>query len=123
MPVFFVSMGMLVDLAAIQGALVFGLVITALAILSKVIGSGLPALLTGFNLRGSWRVGIGMLPRGEVALIIAGIGLTRGIIGSDLFGVSIMMTLVTTLMAPIILVPLFKHGGSGSRRHTVKENE
>jgi Kef-type K+ transport system membrane component KefB len=122
-PVFFVSMGMLVDLAAIQGALVFGLVITALAILSKVIGSGLPALLTGFNLRGSWRVGIGMLPRGEVALIIAGIGLTRGIIGSDLFGVCIMMTLVTTLIAPIILVPLFKHGGSGSRRHTVKENE
>jgi len=119
-PVFFVSMGMLVDLAAIQGVLVFGLIITALAIFSKVIGSGLPALATGFNLRGSWRVGIGMLPRGEVALIIAGIGLTRGIISSDLFGVSIMMTMVTTLMAPIILVPLFRHGGSGRRRQVTE---
>lgn len=119
-PVFFVSMGMLVDLAAIQGTLVFGLVITVLAILSKVIGSGLPALVTGFNLRGSWRIGIGMLPRGEVALIIAGIGLTRGIIGSDLFGVCIMMTLVTTLIAPIILVPLFRNGGSGSRRQVTE---
>ena len=119
-PVFFVSMGMLVDLAAIQGVLVFGIIITALAIVSKVIGSGLPALATGFNLRGSWRVGIGMLPRGEVALIIAGIGLTRGIINSDLFGVSIMMTLVTTLLAPIILVPLFKHGGSGRRRQVTE---
>ena len=57
-----------------------------------------------------------MLPRGEVALIIAGIGLSRGIIGPDIFGVSIMMTILTTLMAPLILVPAFKNGASGRRR-------
>ena len=57
-----------------------------------------------------------MLPRGEVALIIAGIGLSRGIIEQDEFGVAIMMTVVTTLIAPILLVPAFRNGKSG-RRH------
>ena len=115
-PIFFVVMGMLVDIPAIGGVLVFGIVFSVLGILGKVLGSGLPALGVGFNRTGAGRIGIGMLPRGEVALIIAGAGLARGIIGVDLFGVSIMMTLVTTLMAPIILVPLFRHGESGSRR-------
>jgi len=114
-PVFFVAMGMLVDLSAVQGVLVFGLVVTLLAVVSKVVGSGLPAMAAGFNLLGASRVGIGMLPRGEMALIIAGIGLARGVIDADLFSVSIMMTVVTTLAAPILLVPLFQRGGSGWR--------
>jgi Kef-type K+ transport system membrane component KefB len=57
-----------------------------------------------------------MVPRGEVALIIAGIGLSKGIIGQELFGVSIMMTVITTAIAPLLLVPLFRKGGSGLRR-------
>ncbi len=114
-PIFFVVMGMLVDVNAMAEALAFGVIITALAIVGKVFGSGLPAALAGFNMRGSWRVGFGMLPRGEVALIIAGIGLARGVIDQDIFGVTIMMTVVTTLIAPIVLVPLFKKGGSGRR--------
>ena len=96
-PVFFVVMGMLVDVGSMQGAVVFGLVVSVLAIFSKVVGSGVPAFATRFNLQGSARVGIGMMPRGEVALIIAGIGLSQHIIGQDLFGVSIMMTVITTL--------------------------
>ena len=114
-PVFFVVMGMLVDLSAMQSALAFGVVLTLLAVVGKVAGAGLPALGAGFNLLGAARVGIGMLPRGEVALIIAGIGLARGVIDSELFGVAIMMTVVTTLVAPILLVPLFQRGGSGRR--------
>ena len=114
-PIFFVVMGMMVDLTVMGSVIVFGLIITALAILSKVVGSGVPALITGFNKVGSWRIGIGMLPRGEVALIIASIGLSRGIIGSDMFGVAILMTVVTTLLAPIILVPAFAKGGSGRK--------
>ena len=112
-PVFFVVMGMMVDVTAMGGVLFFGAVITTLAIISKVVGCGVPALVTGFNKIGSWRVGIGMLPRGEVALIIAGIGLSRGVVESDMFGVAIMMTIITTLLAPIILVPSFRSGGSG----------
>lgn len=114
-PVFFVVMGMLVDIGAMQNAIVFGLVISILAIVSKVVGSGGPALVSGFNLRGGARIGVGMMPRGEVALIIAGVGLTEGIIGHDLFGVSIMMTVLTTLLAPILLVPLFSKGGAGTK--------
>ncbi|KAA1280139.1 MAG: cation:proton antiporter [SAR202 cluster bacterium] len=115
-PVFFVVMGMLVDVSSMMSAIWFGLVISLLAILSKVFGSGIPALFTGFNLRGASRIGVGMMPRGEVALIIAGIGLTNGIIGQELFGVSIMMTVITTLLAPIVLIPLFKRGGEGTRK-------
>ena len=50
-----------------------------------------------------------------MALIIAGIGLSQGIIAQDLFGVSIMMTVITTLIAPVVLVQLFEKGGSGVR--------
>ena len=114
-PVFFVVMGMLVDVSAMGGTIVFSLILTLLAIVSKVIGSGVPALGAGFTKVGSLRVGIGMLPRGEVALIISGIGLSRGVIGSDLFGVSILMTVVTTFMAAVLLGPAFKRGGPGRR--------
>ena len=115
-PVFFVVIGMQVDLGAMSGAILFGIVLSILGILSKVIGAGLPALAVGFNRRGAWRIAIGMLPRGEVALIIAGIGLSAEVIGQDVFGVAILMTIVTTLIAPIILVPAFTAGGSGLRR-------
>ncbi len=114
-PVFFVVMGMLVDFKAMWGeTVIFGTVLTLLAIISKVFGCGIPALGVGFNMKGSYRIGIGMLPRGEVALIVAGIGLAAGVIENDLFGVAVMMTMITTLMAPILLVPGFK-GGSGLR--------
>jgi Kef-type K+ transport system membrane component KefB len=115
-PVFFVVMGMLVDVRSMQNAVVFGLIVSGLAVLSKALGSGLPAWVSGFNLRGSARIGTGMIPRGEVALIIAGIGLSQGIIGQDLFGVSIIMTVITTALAPVVLIPLFRGGGSGLRR-------
>lgn len=121
-PIFFVTMGMLVDVKSMGGALGLGIVITILAIVSKVFGSGLPAMLVGFNLRGATRIGLGMLPRGEVALIIAGIGLATisydtgvSIIGQDLFGVAILMTILTTILAPILLVPAFKTGGPGKK--------
>ena len=114
-PVFFVTMGMLMDVGAMGGTIVFSLILTLLAIVSKVAGSGLPAFVAGFTRAGSLRVGIGMLPRGEVALIIAGIGLSRGVIESDLFGVSILMTVVTTVMAAILLKTSFDKGGPGRR--------
>jgi hypothetical protein len=50
-----------------------------------------------------------------VALIVAGVGLARGVIDSETFGVSILMTVVTTLLAPILLVPAFRRGGPGTR--------
>ena len=108
-------MGMLVDLSAIQGALALGLVFTLFAIVGKVVGTGVPAMAVGFNFLGGLRVGVGMLPRAEVALTIAGIGLSRGIIGVPLFSACVMMVMVTALLAPILLVPLFRREGSGWR--------
>jgi len=114
-PIFFVVMGMLVDVRSFGGVLGFGLVLTFLAIVGKVVGCGLPSLAVGFNQRGAWRIGIGMMPRGEVALIIAGVGLAEGAITSSIFGVAILITMVTTFLGPLLLVPLFS-GGSGLRR-------
>jgi Kef-type K+ transport system membrane component KefB len=113
-PVFFCVMGMLVDFSTMPEVLALGLVYTLLATLSKVFGCALPALLAGFTLRGGFRIGFGMLPRGEVALIIAGMGLSLGVIPPPMFGVAIMMTVLTTLVAPPLLIRSFR-GGSGVR--------
>ena len=114
-PIFFVVTGMMVDVGELGAVWQFGLVLTALATVGKVFGSGIPALFADFNRHGALRIGVGMLPRGEVALIMAGIGISNGIIENDLFGVTIMMTLATTILAPIILARIFKEGVPGTR--------
>ena len=118
-PIFFVVIGMQVDFTAfgagdtsLTAAIIFAVVLTVFAVISKLFGAGIPALFVGFNRIGATRIALGMLPRGEVALIIAGIGLTSGVIGQDIFGVAIVMTVVTTVVAPVFLIPAFK-GGSG----------
>lgn len=119
-PIFFVVMGMLVNFGAMAPLLLFGVVVSVLAILGKVLGCGLPALAVGFNTLGATRIGLGMLPRGEVALIVAGVGISQGVIGPDIFGVSVLMTLVTTVLAPMALVPAFSRGGPGLRAPSTK---
>lgn len=116
-PIFFVVMGMLVDVRLIASGpvLIFGSIYTGTAILAKLLGCGLPALAAGFTPRGAMRVGLGMLPRGEVALIVAGIGMAAGILPPQIFGVGVLMTLVTTLVAPPALVWAFRSGGTGVR--------
>ncbi|MDR1175192.1 MAG: cation:proton antiporter [Treponema sp.] len=117
-PVFFAVMGMMVDLREIfsPAVLGFSLIYTVAAILAKIIGCGGPALLLGFNRRGALRIGTGMVPRGEVALIIAGIGLASGALDKQLFAVIILMTLVTTLAAPPLLSASLRLKGMGTRK-------
>jgi Na+:H+ antiporter len=115
-PAFFVVVGMLVDLPALGSVLVFGTIITILAIVGKVVGCALPALALGFRPIGALRVGIGMIPRGEVALIIAGIGLATGAVDQAVFAVVVFMTFATTVLAPPLLVPIFRSGGRGFGR-------
>ena len=122
-PVFFVVLGMMVNVHKMVATWKFGLIVSVIAILTKLLGCGLPALSVGFNWRGGMRIGMGMVPRGEVALIVAGVGLTAGAIGQDLFGLSIMMTVITTLIAPIALVPLFQKGGSGLKAKKLSSEE
>jgi mannitol/fructose-specific phosphotransferase system IIA component (Ntr-type) len=108
-PIFFCVMGMMVDMKALcsEKVLIFGAIYTVLAILAKIVGCAIPSLFCGFNLLGSLRIGMGMVPRGEVALIIAGLGLSKGYLTSEVFGIGILMTLITTLIAPPGLVALF----------------
>jgi len=124
-PIFFAGMGMLVNLPALfnRQVLTFGVVYTLAAILAKLVGCGVPTLFCGFNLRGALRVGVGMVPRGEVALIVAGIGLAAGMLPADVFGVGVLMTLATTLIAPPCLVFLFRSGQPGLRKPETPEQE
>ena len=121
-PIFFCVMGMMVDFSAMKPVLAFGAVYSLLAVASKVLGCGLPAWAMRFNARGALRIGLGMLPRGEVALIVAGIGLAAGIINQGIFGVAIMMTVITTMLAPPLLVKSF-NGKSGLRKEMAGSSE
>ena len=116
-PIFFCVMGMMVDMGALcsKPVLIFGGIYTALAVIAKISGCAIPAFACGFNVKGALRVGAGMIPRGEVALIIAGIGLSNGYLTQEVFGIGILMTLVTTVVAPPCLVGLFNLKGSGMR--------
>ncbi len=117
-PVFFCAMGMMVDVSALcsRSVLIFGGIYTALAILAKVLGCMIPSMCCGFTLLGGLRIGAGMVPRGEVALIIAGLGLSSGYLTQEIFGIGILMTLVTTLVAPPALVGLFIPKARGVRK-------
>lgn len=119
-PLFFAVMGMLVNVGELfsPSVLTFGLIYTAVGVLAKIMGCALPSLALGFNGKGALRIGAGMVPRGEVALIIAGIGITAGILNEQLFGVVIMMTLLTTLVAPPLLNFMLKVPGRGTRKET-----
>lgn len=107
-PVFFTVMGMLVDVRALfaPSTLIFGVVYTVGALLAKYLGCGIPSLALGFNMRGAQRIGLGMIPRGEVALIVASIGLSYGFLADpnyDIFGIAVFMTLISTTIAPPLL--------------------
>ena len=114
-PVFFCVMGMMVDVSALcsKPVLVFGAIYTVLAVAAKVLGCMAPSMCCGFNVLGGLRIGAGMVPRGEVALIIAGLGLSAGYLTQEIFGIGIMMTLVTTVVAPPALVALFHTPAKG----------
>jgi len=108
-PIFFVSVGMLIDPRAFVISLVPGLIITALAVIGKVVGCGGALLLTKFSPREALTVGVGMIPRGEVGLIIAGIGLASGFIDPQAYLASVMAVSLTTIIALPILKILIGH--------------
>lgn len=106
-PIFFVSIGMSVSFEGIGGNIGFIVLLTIIAIATKLIGSGLGARLTGFDLRSSIGIGAGMVSRGEVALIIAAIGLEANLIAQENFTSLIIVIILTTLVTPPILKNIF----------------
>ena len=97
-PIFFISIGMLIDINLFTNNIIPALFITAIAMAGKIGGCGIAALITGSSRKNALRIGIGMSPRGEMGLIIAGIGLASGTIGGDIFTISIIAVVFTTLI-------------------------
>jgi len=102
-PVFFVSIGLHVTFDGLGEQWLALIVLCVLAVLTKLIGSGLGARVTGFGGRSSLVIGSGMVSRGEVALIIAAIGLGNGLVPVDLYTTVILVIVFTTMAAPPML--------------------
>jgi Kef-type K+ transport system membrane component KefB len=109
--IFFVSLGVIMDLRSVDLSLLwFVLALTAVAIATKIIGCGLPAYFHRMNIRDSLIVGVGMVPRGEVAMIVALIGLNtvdkttgQSLINQEVYAAVILMALLTTIIPPLIM--------------------
>ncbi len=99
-PVFFVSIGLTIIPAQMVSALGFALALTVAGILTKLVGCGLPASFGGLGWRESALVGSGMVPRGEVGLIIAGIGAQGGFLDPAAFSAAAFACIATILFAP-----------------------
>lgn len=102
--IFFASLGVIMDVHYITLDVVwFVLVLTVVAIVTKVVGCGLPAKLYGMSWKDSSIVGVGMAPRGEVGMIIALIGLNQGLIDMGVYSAIILMCLITTVIPPLVM--------------------
>lgn len=109
-PIFFVLMGVRVDVKSILYIVSPALLLTLLAIGGKIVGCGSTSLLAGFNRRAALIIGLSMIPKGEVGLIFAKRGADVGLIGEHLYAVSVLMVLGTTLTAPLLLRLLLRRG-------------
>lgn len=103
-PLFFAIIGAQVNLTGINiDVLILSAIVIVVAIVSKLVGCGLPSLFFLRNKSKAMIVGIGMISRGEVGLIVAGIGVTSGVLSSNIYTTVIIMVAVTTLITPVWL--------------------
>ena len=103
-PLFFAIIGAQVNLTGVNiEVLMLSAIIIVVAIVSKLAGCGIPALLFLKNKSKAMKVGIGMISRGEVGLIVAGIGVSSGALSSNIYTTVIIMVAVTTLITPVWL--------------------
>lgn len=102
-PIFFVSIGVAIHLDQLWGAIVFAIVLTVVAVVTKIVGGALGGLMTKMPVSTAALVGIGMVPRGEVGLIVAGLGRQSGIIDEGTFTAAAFMCVVTIIITPFML--------------------
>ena len=114
-PVFFASIGLKVELPKMSAAIVgFAVILTIVAILTKIVGCALGAKKCA-------RIGVGMISRGEVALIVASKGEALGMMGGNFLGPVIIVVVITTIITPILLKIVFKSGPNVSTLEKGKE--
>lgn len=108
-PVFFASIGLKVELSSMSdNLLLFTALLLIVAILTKILGCGLGAKMMGYTSKESLQIGIGMISRGEVALIVANKGESLGLLSDSLYAPIVVTVVITTIITPIFLKLAFK---------------
>lgn len=109
-PIFFANIGIKTSIGAMTISMVlFAITLFIVAVLTKVIGCSIGAKIMGFTKKESIRIGVGMISRGEVALIVANKGRAAGLINDNAFAPLIIVVLATTLITPILLKIVYDH--------------
>ena len=110
-PVFFASIGLKVNLPQMSVSIImFAVALTVVAVLTKIVGCGLGAKICGYKNYQAKRIGVGMISRGEVALIVASKGSALGLMSSSILGPVIVVVVITTVITPILLKVVFAPG-------------
>jgi Kef-type K+ transport system membrane component KefB len=108
-PIFFASIGLKVELPKMNGAIIgFAVCLTVVAVLTKVIGCGLGAKICKYKNTQCVKIGVGMISRGEVALIVASKGAAIGLLGANFLGPVVIVVVITTIITPILLKVVYK---------------
>lgn len=108
-PVFFASIGLKTEIKGMTPTLLmFAIALVAVALLTKIVGCGLAARVTGFNNNESMKIGVGMMTRGEVALIVGQKGLAVGLLEPVLFSAIILLIIISSIVTPIVLKVLYR---------------
>ena len=120
-PIFFASIGIKVIIPEMSAMVIwFAVALVLIAIFTKIIGCGIGAKICKYKNYQAIRIGVGMISRGEVALIVAAKGEKLGLISSDCLGPVVLVVVITTIVTPILLKPVFKLGPTTI---AVKDNE
>lgn len=107
-PIFFASIGLSVSIPSMSANIIwFSVLLLIVAIITKIVGCGLGAKMCHYSNDESLQIGVGMISRGEVALIVANKGSAMGIMSSAFFGPTIIIVIVTTIITPILLKLVF----------------
>lgn len=108
-PMFFASIGLKVELPSMNASIViFAVILLVVAVATKVVGCGIGAKMCKFSTKESLQIGVGMISRGEVALIVASKGASIGLMSNTIFGPVVIMVVATTILTPILLKIVFK---------------
>ena len=108
-PIFFASIGLKTDISGLTPEiLLFSVCFVVVALITKIIGCGLAAKVCRFSWGDSLKVGVGMMTRGEVALIVANNGIAAGLMKEEFFGPVVLMVIATTILTPVLLKLVYR---------------
>ncbi len=122
-PVFFANIGLAVNIVNIGEIIIPAIVINVVAIIGKITGGGLGAKLLKFSNQESIQIGVGMVPRGEVAIITANLGKKAEMINDEIFTSIIIMSIFTSVVTPVLLKKVYSTNIKGSEIKSSNSNE